>query len=240
MIADIQLLGVLHNKPEKMKVGQYGMSNILIGPESDKIFSENWFSTFDEKSTLLILESGSFYKEIITSEDEKYEEEIESVSPLLFASDLGPDILCADTRYTDKKSAKRIVEAYFKVLPYMNGTFGFTRIPKTFKEAQERYISGEWRLDISLVNDIPFNIKNLIAESDQRDKEMEEYILTQVEMYKSEYEQILVITGGSHTLEMAAISNLPYQILFDAQEWNVVAQSYADLLLRKAKVIFKC
>lgn len=240
MFAEVTLIGVLHNKPANLKPGHYGISTVLMGTESDKLFSEKWFSTFDEKSTLLILESSSFCKEIIPNDHPKYEEEIKHVSPALFKSDFGPDILCADTRFKDRRSGKRVVELYFKTLPYMNGTFGLKIMPETFREAQERYLTGKWVNDYIVVKDIPFNIKNFITESDKIDKDMEQYMLAQAVKYSKEYEQILIITGASHTLEMATTSGFPYELLLEINDRKEIAQNYAMLLLRKANIIFNC
>ncbi len=241
MPAKITLLGALHATPEKLiDSNQYGISDMLLGNESDTLFAERWFKTFDDNLTLLILESASFHKNIITIDSPLYESEIKHISTLLVQSDFGPDILCADTRFKNLKSAKKIVSLNFTTLAHMNGAFGLVRIPETFEDAQKCYIDGRWKRDYRLMREIPNNIKRSVLEEDALNTEMEKYMLEQAEKYKNDYDQILIITGASHTLEMATTSQLPYEVLVETNSMNEIAQNYGMLLARKAKTILKC
>ncbi len=239
-MAEIKLLGVFHDEPGNAQgSNQVRISTRLCGPLSDKLFEEKWFPTFDQKSTLLICE-GVYNGKILKPEDDEYEKDLGTTSPLLLASDYGPDILYADTRFKNKIIKKRTLENYFKIMDWLNKNrpIGFSYIPNSLEDMYSRYIKGSWIQDYQLLKAIPENIKQFVHVFDALNTEMETYMLEQAEKHKDKYEQILIMTGGSHTLEMHSISGLPFEVLYQTSNRNEIAMHYSQLLLRKGRKFF--
>lgn len=183
---------------------------------------------------------GSYLFKPITHEHDAYEGLLKILSPRLSESDLGPDILPADTRFKTSSEERRTVELYAKIMYSLSALrpIGFTYIPNTLEEAAHRYLQGLWINDRKCLRDVPENILKFIDESDKRDTEMEKHMLAMAERYAPEYDQVLVVTGGAHTLEMHRRSKLPYEILYKPNNKNELGNHYSMLLMRKGRSLF--
>lgn len=188
------------------------------GPESDRFLKTKYFPSFNEKHTLLIVE-GNFHKDILKPEYATYERLLPGVSLALLESDFGPDILYADTRH---RNTKKGLEAYMEeniLGQWMRNNIVYPEIflqrnlelNDIIKEIVER--TGVNILKFT--NKPDSRILQLASEKLSRNNRMEKYMLEKAYQLSKNYDQILILTGVGHSIEMHRSSKLTFDCLYE-------------------------
>lgn len=231
MVNNVILLGAYHG--DSTTKG-FRISDILCGPMTDQFLERNWFSSFDEKHTLLILESV-FHKNILSYEHPMYDSYLKTISKALYESEHGPDILCADTRFKNYERspymAVEIIELYQWIRENIMYLGGEEAIPKKFIDIQNRFLNSNFKYVIQFSNPPSIKIKRLATRFLKSRIEMESYMLEQASKYSHAYEQILILTGAGHTLAMHRQSKFPHHILHEPQNQEELSLWYINLFL---------
>lgn len=210
---NVTLLGVIHGETSNKKY-----ANILSGSESD-IFFKQKFKSFDEKDTLLIVE-GDYSQQIISNTDYQYERKLKRLSKALLESDYGPDILFADIRMRNLKNWNKHI---LKFVQLENWAMDNVGLHKTAIESLNNLNQSDildaiknrrFLYSTKFLKEPDLSIRRLAKDVLAIHDDMEKYMYECAQKYSTNYEQVLIITGASHSLDMNVKMQIPVEILF--------------------------
>ena len=232
-MSNIKLLGLIHGESPH---DSQSIPVTLSGAKSDEFLVKNYFPSFAQEHTLLIVE-GNFHKDILNLSHSQYEKFLPSISNALTESDLGPDILYADTRWRDIKKGFDFYLNFVKLNEWMYRNLKILESINTTELDLEFITKGIIEKTavemIGFPQEPDYFVRKFCLEAVKQHTQMEEYMLSKAHTFSNDYDQIFILTGFAHTLEILRSEKIEFDYLQEINNQQEAIQLLVSTLFVK-------